>query len=198
MTKPEEYYEIVRNFLEQTKIRVSYMTLVDCIASVRSRKRYDHDLETMYEAKKAPEIEPSDLSDKLPACRFPSPAFRIKQLDQYLETQNVRIVPLNPKPLTVEFSVRPMQQIHGKFNQSPNYLIEILTHLKIWPRDVPLRNIAIACLADGLGGFASVLNAITQDSVIVYHTKPDRDVVEVYPETITNYELSRGNVINTL
>lgn len=86
-----------------------------------------------------------------------------------------------------------MYRIHGNHNHSPNYLIEILIRLRLWSTIVIPQHIAIACLADGLGGFSSVINSVTKNCTILFHTRPDRDILAIDPESIQPDNISRGN-----
>lgn len=184
----DDVIDRVTTILNQSDIEIRYCTLADCIHVVRSDRAGDDSIEDDLE-KMDPEVDRwigvrTDLVYNIDFSKLPRPYISLPY-DVSTHTLAPPHIEQVISPITtLHLNNRISYQILGVYNSSASKLHEILCSLGIATSRIYPRGCAVACLADGLGGFASILDTLLTKGIILYHTHPDTSDVEIYPESL--------------
>ncbi|AJG39051.1 polymerase [Lishi spider virus 1] len=185
--------ESLDSCLNNWYIEISYMTLSQCIQSVRSSTNTSNlDEETL---RPRTQLKPSEGFLQLPSTKvkFPAPSVYYPTETNPVQTSNYPVFPVFYEQTYSSVSNRSSYQTLGHFNGSPSILFSILNQLGMIRPENYAPGIRVACLSDGLGGFSSILDLLVTSGLFVYHTYPDSNIFEIYPEAV----LRKGYTRNT-
>lgn len=131
LDKADNIDRYLRDTLSESWFEIYYMTLADCISTIRSTDKTEHRLERAFRRAPVPMWIGNDLRPINRRIDFPPPSSYVAYGEQVAEDMNPVITDLEEKPPLISLSNRSMSRIHGCHNHSPNYLIEILIRLGV-------------------------------------------------------------------
>lgn len=200
----EEYYDQTMEYLGDLihkftgTFTVTYTTIAECIAVVRSNREQRHEVDD--------DIDTIELTQQyLRQRRSPFDDIKLSRAQLFLSTCELDKSEYEELPYIGSYQhlcyYTPyafldrahLYRIIGSSNSSPMTLILMLEAFNF--RQHKKENQIIACLADGQGGFTSVCDHTFRKSIIFFHTHPDENVFNPEPEMATANPSHENHII---